>query len=214
MFTSIEQRVHRVHVDSNWHKQVPPKVSLFVGHLFRNQLPTKNNISRQGIIQAVANVYARGCALQEYVDHLFICWSYFGQLWLLLRNWLSFSSVDTFRVQHHFVQFGQLCGFPHSTLSFLKLIWFSCVWTIWKERNNMIFNNKAFDLHQLLDKVRLLSFMSLKAKIINFAFDYYKWWRHPLSCMVITLFVLLFLQWVCFCCFGITDVVLTFCGPL
>jgi len=73
MFTSIEQRVHRVHVDSNWHKQVPPKVSLFVGHLFRNQLPTKNNISRQGIIQAVANVYARGCALQEYVDHLFIC---------------------------------------------------------------------------------------------------------------------------------------------
>lgn len=63
------------------------------------------------------------------------------------------------------MQFGQIAGFPHSSHSFLKLIWFSCVWTIQNERNNRIFNNKEMDMHHMLDKVKLQSFLWLKTKM-------------------------------------------------
>jgi len=121
--------------------------------------------------------------MQESADHLLITCNHLGQLWTLIRSWLCLSSVDTFRFLDHFHQFGHLTGFPIHTHIFLKLIWFSCVWTIWKERNRRIFNNKSLELHQLLNKVKLLSFTWLKAKLSNFAYSYHEWWQHPLSCM-------------------------------
>jgi len=109
-----------------------------------------------------------------------------------LRKWLSFSSVDTYRVQNHYVQFGQLCGFPRHSHLFLKLIWFACVWTIWKENNNRTFNNKVMDLHQMIDKVKLMSFMWLKANMKSFAYNYHEWWCNLLSCTGITLYLFWF----------------------
>jgi len=101
--------------------------------------------------------------------------NYFKGLWHLIRNWLSISisSVDSFRAKYHFVQFEKLGGFSRSTHHFLKLIDFSFVRTIWKEMNNRIFNNKVFDLNQMLDKIKL-SFMWLKANMISFALQHKK----------------------------------------
>ncbi|AES95399.1 hypothetical protein MTR_5g025040 [Medicago truncatula] len=99
------------------------------------------------------------------------------------NHWLGLSSVDTYCAQDHFHQFARLGGFPRQSHPILKLIWLSCALTIWKERNNQIFNNNVLPLHQLLDQVKLLSFNWLRRKTINFAYTYHEWWRHPLFCM-------------------------------
>jgi len=174
-------------MDTIWHKQIPLKVSLFAWRLYRNCLLTKDNLLRWGIIQAKATFCSGGCAVQEFADHLLINCSHFSRLWPLIRNWSDLFSIDTFCAHDHYVQFGQLSGIPRQTHPFLKLTRLSCVWTIWKERNNHIFNNKTLELHQLLDKVKLLSFTWLKAKMTNFAYTYHEWWRHPLFCMGIAL---------------------------
>jgi hypothetical protein len=168
-------------------EHVPLKVTLFVWCFFRNRLPTKDNLLTRGIIQEETAVCVGGCGVQESVDHLLITCSHFGQLWMQIRSWLGLSSVDTHCAQDHFHQFGHLGGIPRQTHQFLKLIWLACAWTIWKERNNQIFNNKALSLHELLDQVKLLSFTWLKAKTINFAYTYHEWWRHHLSYMGIYL---------------------------
>jgi hypothetical protein len=83
----------------------------------------------------------------------------------------------------HFHQFSHFSGLPQSTYHFLKLIWLACVWIIWKEMNNRVFNNKALAPAQLTDKVIMISFQWLKANLINFVFSYHDWWRSPLSCI-------------------------------
>lgn len=55
-------------------------------------------------------------------------------------------------------------------------------WTLWKERNNRVFQSKASTALKLIDNVKLLSFWWLKAQN-NIAFDYHMWWLSPLSCM-------------------------------
>jgi len=78
--------------------------------------------------------------------------------------------------------FWKLGGFTAIYIPFLKVIWHACVWVIWKERNNRIFNNKAEDLCKLLDNVKLMSFLWLRANKLTSAFSYHDWWRHPLLC--------------------------------
>jgi len=48
--TTPDEPVDRGLIDDVWHKQVPLKVSVFVWRLFRNRLPTKDNLVRQRVL--------------------------------------------------------------------------------------------------------------------------------------------------------------------
>jgi len=162
-------------------------IYLFSWRLFRNRLPTKDNLITRGIIQAEANVCVGGCGFEESADHLFITCRHFSQLWTHICSSLDISSVNISATWDHYHPFGQLDGFARQAHLFLKIIWFACSWTIWKERKNWIFNNNYLELHQMLEKIKLLSFTWLKAKSIHFAYTYHEWWQHPLICMGIPL---------------------------
>jgi len=47
----------------------------------------------------------------------------------------------------------------------------------------MIFKLEVADLCNLLDNVKFMYFLWLKANRLTSAFSYNDWWRHPLLCM-------------------------------
>jgi hypothetical protein len=63
----------------------------------------------------------------------------------------------------HFIQCSFMVGMPRGTNSFFKVIWFACVWVIWKEHNNLTFENMASTPLVLLEKVKLLSFFVVES---------------------------------------------------
>jgi len=141
-----------------WRKDVPVKVLVFAWHLFRNRLPSKTNLFRRGIISYKAQLCVSGCGHQESESHLFLTCPLFGQLWHLVRNWLSVFTVDPSNIQDIFYLFGTSAGFAKSSCSLMQLIWLTCSWVIWKGRNDRLFNNKETSPAQLLENVKLLSF--------------------------------------------------------
>jgi len=86
-------------------------------------------------------------------------------------------------VSDHLHQFGTLGGFSKSIHKAFNLIWLSCVWVVWIERNARVFNQKKATLDQLLDKIKLQSYWWLKANRPNFVFSYHFWWLNPLPCL-------------------------------
>ena len=85
---------------------------------------------------------------------------------------------------NHFIQYSNMAGMPRCSHSFLQVVWFACVWVLWKERNNHVFQNTASDPLALTEKVKLNSFLWLKSKRPPFSlFSYHDWWQHPLLCM-------------------------------
>jgi len=164
-----------------WHKDVPLKVVLFVWCLFRDRLPTKDNLFRRHVIAFDAQSCVGGCGEVETSSHLFFHCNLFGSVWNHILRWLGLSAVWPYDVANHYYQFGFICGVAKSRRSILQVIWFATVWKIWKERNNRIFNDKICSIPQVVDKIKFLTFMWLKGKYVSLPLNYHGWWLCPFS---------------------------------
>ena len=71
-------------VSSLWHKDVPLKVVLFAWRLFRDKLPTKDNLLHRGVIDNDSRMCVGGCGLEESSHHLFLHCNVFGSVWHLI----------------------------------------------------------------------------------------------------------------------------------
>ena len=181
--TSPALPVERGLSDMVWLKHVPLKVSVLVWQLLQNKLPTKDNLVRRMVLQHADTACVGGCSCMESAVHLFLYCDIFGSLWHLIYQWVGISFIPPASVADHFHQFGQLAGLPRFAHSYFQLIWHTSAWVIWKERNNRIFQHKAQDLTQLLESVKVMSFLWLKAKMLTSALSYNDWWRRPFLCM-------------------------------
>ncbi|GAU37349.1 hypothetical protein TSUD_395310 [Trifolium subterraneum] len=146
-----------------WHSQVPLKVSIFAWRLLRDRLPTKANLVTCGILPQAAGLCVSGCGAVKSAQHLFASCSTFGSIWVLLRSWIGITAADPISLRDHFVQFTFSVGGSRAHRSFLQLIWLTCVWVIWTERNHRLFRDSASSSQQLLDKIKFFSFRWLKS---------------------------------------------------
>jgi hypothetical protein len=181
--TTTGAEVNRSLVDNVWHKHIPSKVSLFVWRLLRNRLPTRDNLLRRNIIQDQGSVCVAGCEALETARHLFLLCTTSSLLWSYVLKWLGLVSVFSLDLRDHHLQFCSMAGLPRSTHSYLQGIWYACVWVIWKDRNDRIFQNAASHPYVLFEKIKFNSFVWMKAKLSSFIYSYYDWATHPLLCM-------------------------------
>jgi len=166
-----------------WRKDVPLKVSVFVWRLFQNMLSSKTNLLHRGIIPYEASLCVSGCGQQESETHLFLSCHFFGQLWQLVRNWFGVYSADLSNIVDHFYQFATSSGYGKSRCSLMHLIWCACLWVLWKERNDRLFNSKENSPIRLLKNVKILSFWWFKAKFVNFFYGFHNWCQTPFLCV-------------------------------
>jgi hypothetical protein len=76
-----------------------------------------------------------------------------------------------------------MAGMPLYSHLYFRIIWFSIVWAIWKERNNRVFQNTVSDPLNIFEKVKLNSYLWLRSKQVDFVSSYHDWWKHPIPCM-------------------------------
>ena len=76
----------------------------------------------------------------------------------------------------HFNQFTFSGGISKVRRSIIQVIWFATVWEIWKERNNIQFNDKVSSVTQVVENIKSLAFTWLKAKFVSLPFNYHGWW--------------------------------------
>jgi len=116
--------------DILWRKNVPLKVSIFAWRLFRNRLPTKDNLFRRGIVHYEDQMCAGGCGMQETKYHLLLNCGFFSQVWEMVQKWLGVYIAFPSNTLDHFVQFGSATGYAKTQRSFMNIIWFATSWVI------------------------------------------------------------------------------------
>lgn len=172
---------HVVPISSLWHRDVPLKVILFAWRLFRDRLPTKDNLYRRPVIDVDAQLCVGGCGEVETSSHLLLRCTFFGCVWYNILRWLGLVAVLPGDITSHFYQFGFMGGVAKTRCYMLQVILFATVWEIWKERNNRIFNDKNCSIVQVVDKIKSLTFTWLKGKHASLPLNYHGWWLSPFS---------------------------------
>jgi len=100
---------------------------LFAWRMFRDRLPTKDNLYRHHVIDIEDHSCIEGCGEVETSSHLFLHCNFFGSVWNQILRWLGVSSVMPCDVLTHFNQFSFFGGAAKSRRSILQIIWFATV---------------------------------------------------------------------------------------
>ena len=149
---------------------------LFAWRLFRDRLPTKDNLFRRGVLDQNSLECVAGCGTVELSDHLLLYCNLFGFVYYLIYGWLGIYVAAPQSLIDHFTQFSYFGDASKVRQSILQVIWYATVWEIWKERNNMLFTDKTCSVIQVVDKIKSLTFMWLKAKFTTLPFNFHGWW--------------------------------------
>ncbi|GAU21182.1 hypothetical protein TSUD_10990 [Trifolium subterraneum] len=116
LLTSMDRQGADANSDLIWHKQVPVKVSLLVWRLFRNRLPTKDNLAARHVISLDSQLCVNGCGGLETAQHLFLSCPAFVPLWGEVSSWIGILHVASNSLSDHFVQFIHSSGGQNPTL--------------------------------------------------------------------------------------------------
>ena len=132
--------------DSNyktiWKLQIPPRASAFSWRIFKNRLPTRDNLRRRHV-----ELPSYNCPLcdqeEETVGHIMYSCRKTCVLWWEILRWVNRMGPFPLQPNCHFLQFSQWSG-NSKVDNRWKALWIALSMTIWKHRNALVFNNQNF----------------------------------------------------------------------
>ncbi|KAH1205464.1 putative ribonuclease H protein [Glycine max] len=132
--------------DSNyktiWKLQIPPRASAFSWRIFKNRLPTRDNLRRRHV-----ELPSYNCPLcdqeEEIVGHIMYSCRKNCVLWWQILRWVNRMGPFPLQPNCHFLQFSQWSG-NSKVDNRWKALWIALSMTIWKHRNALVFNNQNF----------------------------------------------------------------------
>jgi len=167
-----------------WKLKIPSKIAIFAWRLIRDRLPTRVNLGRRQI--EVADPSCPFCReTEESADHLFFHCRKIISVWWESMSWVNLVSVLPNHPRHHFLQ--HIGGFTETMrINRWKWWWLALTWTIWKQRNNIIFSNGSFSANGILDDAIFLLWTWLKNLEKDFDINYNQWASNIRDGLVIT----------------------------
>jgi hypothetical protein len=164
-----------------WKGGVPSKICAFSWQLLLNRIQTKDNLCRRRIIQH-QNTNCVLCGLvEESALHLFLHCEKTAVVWYAIMKWLGLVIIVPHNLTSSFAILGEYGKGKRGKVC-LSLIWNSYVWSIWKFRNDHIFNNKAIVIEELIDHVKFQSWNWFVGRVAKSSCLLYEWLWCPNEC--------------------------------
>lgn len=121
-----------------------------------DRLPTKNNLATRGVHFSDADLRCVGCnQTNESIAHLFFECNVFLEVWRKCLSWLGVEPALYADCKTNFKQFMALSTGKSDMKSNWQVIWFAGIWSIWLNRNELIFNNKRASVENMFEQVQL-----------------------------------------------------------
>ncbi|XP_058734009.1 uncharacterized protein LOC131605700 [Vicia villosa] len=163
-----------------WTLKMPSKIKIFAWRLVQNRLPTRLLLRIRGIIVVdYDSLCVFGFQVREDNHHLFSGCPKTRKLWEMIQSWLGINV----QFNSNFVSF--YCNFVEAMKVICKEkdaggIWGAACWAIWKQRNNIIFNNAVEDFDEIFHDTKILSW---QWQVLGTKEDrmcaFYDWYHHP-----------------------------------
>lgn len=126
------------------------KVATFCWKAILSRIPTKLNLVHRGVVDIGYNVL---CPFCNYVPkstlHLLMSCNLSHYVWMHIYNWMGLVVVLPIDLREHFSQHAGLVTNSISKKHW-RLLWFSTIWSMWLQRNDIVFKGARLDFEFLI----------------------------------------------------------------
>ncbi|GMP72459.1 hypothetical protein CsSME_00030493 [Camellia sinensis var. sinensis] len=158
-------------VELIWKNAAPPKAQFFAWLAWKGRIKTSTYLQSIRILSPNSDVNCVFCRKErETVSHVLLCCSFSWRVWSNIIGWWGVS----------WVQPGSVVGLIQWWAGFrcknrLKVIWkiipLAVLWSLWKLRNEIIFNESQLDFGKLCDLIKTRVAMWFKAFSPSFCYS-------------------------------------------
>ena len=156
-----------------WRLKVPLKYGVFAWRLLRNRLPTKANLHRRQV-----QLMDRRCLfctnMEEEAGHMFFHCRKVIPIWWETLSWVKNSTALSYDPRNHFLHHGSILN-EGTRANRWKCWWLAVTWTIWQQRNKMIFSNESFDNNKVMEDATFLLWTWLRYLEKDFSMHFNQW---------------------------------------
>ncbi|XP_028118586.1 uncharacterized protein LOC114316135 [Camellia sinensis] len=138
-----------------WNNCAPPKVKFFGWLAWLGKLKTSSYLQRIGILDEAANVSCSFCQNEvESVNHILLFCPFVWLLWSQIMKWWGVQWVMPNSVEG-LLQWWSFCKMKKLEKVMWKVVPMAVLWSIWKHRNDCIFNGAQPNLEDLCEVVKV-----------------------------------------------------------
>jgi hypothetical protein len=149
-----------------WKIDVPSKVLAFGWRLLLDRLPTRSALNHRGILHSPNDLSCVFCALNvEDSGHLFFSCQFSIGIWTAVSNWLGKAMPTGVECCTHFCMFGNLIRLKKEGGRVSRLIWLATTWSLWKHRNDVLFNGATPDASILVNIIKTTSWIWFSGRV-------------------------------------------------
>jgi hypothetical protein len=161
-----------------WKSVAPSKVIAFTWQLLLDRIPTKNNL----ILRRIACDGGTVCPLCNGYDessiHLFFHCEFAAKVWYEIVKWVGQALMLPPTVSNSLSMFIG-CGAGKKGM---LMIWYAYIWTLWRMRNNRIFNNGIIYAEDAVETIKRLSWQWFIGRMATAPCLFYEWRWNPGVC--------------------------------
>jgi hypothetical protein len=165
-----------------WKGAAPSKVRAFAWQLLLDRIQTKDNLFKRRLIQPDQLRCVMCNQNLESAKHLFLHCAVAGKVWFEINKWLGFYLVTP---PNLFISFAlwTTCGRNKFEKAGPRLIWFACIWVLWRSRNDCVFNSDVVNHMLIVDKIKLVSWQWFIGRLATNPCLLYEWQWSPIDCL-------------------------------
>jgi hypothetical protein len=167
-----------------WNCPSPSKVSAFAWQLLHDRLPTRINLIRRRIIEPDGDNLCIFCGeCPESSLHLFVYCQVAIKVWVGVFQWLDLPFTlphNLFSILNHLNSLG-----GKKFRKGLCMIWSAVVWSLWRHRNSVMFDNGRISSMEVLEVIKVSSWKWWLSQSKAVHPLYYEWCVQPKLCIAV-----------------------------
>ncbi|KAL7251725.1 hypothetical protein ACSBR1_013560 [Camellia fascicularis] len=154
-----------------WHNCAPPKVKFFGWLAWQGKVKTSSFLQRIGILDANANVGCVFCHDEvETVYHILLFCPFVWLLWSHIMKWWGVQWVMPNSVER-LLEWWSFCKMKKIEKQLWKVVPLAVLWSIWKHRNDCVFNGLQPNVEDLCELVKVRIAVWVKSSPVKMEFS-------------------------------------------
>jgi len=142
------------------------------------------NWAARGVLEESSSRSRVVCGGRDETEvHLFLHCEEVQRVWKKLMCWLNCNFIVPNNLLVHLECWSKEVSTKKLRQGFW-LIWHATLWEIWKARNEIIFNNGTFDVEEVVENIKVLSWSWSLHRLKIGPSLFYEWCWNPHECLL------------------------------